>query len=447
MPAVIGELRFHRSNRTSAVSQWGEDATTGWNRRQGGSWHRLGRRREWTDTDGNGHPGRSCPRGPEDSVYYDDEGSREMRNEPRWHQVVQCDTPSRPDWAEKDSTRPERQRHGLVTRAAAIGMALGFLMVAPAAFTRIAGAVENFTIDFGQLPNGATSTKVYRFVNPHGRNVGFRLSWDAPDQQHISGPDCGPFHLAFGQSFNLVASEGQDWAVTYTGTPGDQHCVLFGYLVYQSALQETVYIANVTGSSPVPPPTTTPPPPTTAPPPTTTPPPTTPPPTPSPAGDTKSTNVLLLGGALGVTGLSIGDFGPVTLDGTAKTTGATMASFSVVDATGSGAGWGTTLQASQFREWDGSAYVDGGKALPQNSLSMPEVTVTPVGTDSPSPTASAGPYVIDGPAPVRILTAGPQTGMGVFQIVPSGDLTLSIPASAFARSYRSDVVVSLVSGP
>lgn len=139
--------------------------------------------------------------------------------------------------------------------------------------------------------------------------------------------------------------------------------------------------------------------------------------------------------------VTVSDFPAVVLNGEPATTTASMADFSVTDS--SGAGWHVSVSATQFAEVDGTgAYVAGGKTLPAGSLSMPAPTRSP---SDPAVSVAPGPYVIDG-ATVRIVTAN--VGVtGTYQITQAGSLTLSIPSSAYAGSYRSDITVSVQSGP
>lgn len=58
---------------------------------------------------------------------------------------------------------------------------------------------------------------------------------------------------------------------------------------------------------------------------------------------------------------------------------------------------------------------------------------------------AAGPYFTDG-ATVKIVSAAPGSS-GTFNFSQGGPLTLSLPASAYARAYRSDVTVGVASGP
>lgn len=129
--------------------------------------------------------------------------------------------------------------------------------------------------------------------------------------------------------------------------------------------------------------------------------------------------------------VTVSDFAAVSLDGGNLSTTADMSTFSVTDS--AGAGWNITVSASPFAELDGAGqYVSGGRTLPAGSLLMPAPTVSPA---SLLVTVTDGPYAVDG-ATVKIISSAVGT-TGTFDILQSGPLTLSIPASAHAGSYRS----------
>ncbi|MDQ3914431.1 MAG: WxL domain-containing protein [Actinomycetota bacterium] len=148
--------------------------------------------------------------------------------------------------------------------------------------------------------------------------------------------------------------------------------------------------------------------------------------------------------SLGITAATVSDFTPVSLSGSVATTTASMSDFAVTDSRGTGEGWNVVAQATLFAEWNGTAYVPGGKALPAGSLSMPPPTVSPI--DAGTPSITPGPYAIDGSS-VKIATAAPGTGEGTYTFSPSGPLTLTVVAGAYARTYRSEVTFSVTSGP
>lgn len=151
-------------------------------------------------------------------------------------------------------------------------------------------------------------------------------------------------------------------------------------------------------------------------------------------------------GLLGVTAPAVNDFAVITLTGAAQTAEAPLEPFAVTDARGTGAGWTLVVQASAFREWDGSAYVPDGKALPAGSLSLAGLAVTSDDTDSSAPELVAGPYVLDSGA-VTVAVASTGTGMGRFTVTPASGLRVAVSADAYARTYRSDVSLSVTSGP
>lgn len=173
-----------------------------------------------------------------------------------------------------------------------------------------------------------------------------------------------------------------------------------------------------------------------------------------PAFAADATDATVSGGTLSIpTAPTVANFGSVSLDGTAKTTTAAMDPFSVTDARGTGAGWNVTVAATQFKQYDSgtSAYVTNGRTLALNSLSLPAPTVAANGTTSPSPSITAGPYSIDasstGSTSVKIASAAVNSGMGTYDFTQGGSLTLSVPASAYAATYRSEVTVSATTGP
>lgn len=167
---------------------------------------------------------------------------------------------------------------------------------------------------------------------------------------------------------------------------------------------------------------------------------------PSAALASDPSHMVVTGGGLGISPQpAVSDFVMVALDGTARSTTSHMDPFVVTDARGSGAGWGVTIQASTFREWDGTAYISGGGSLPTGSLAMTSVLVAAEGTDSPPPLVAEGPYIIDG-ATVVLATAPGGTGMGSYGFTP-GSLVLTVPAGAYAATYRSEIAISITSSP
>lgn len=163
---------------------------------------------------------------------------------------------------------------------------------------------------------------------------------------------------------------------------------------------------------------------------------------------TDPTNVTVTAAELTLGTVSVGDFGSVTLDGTVNTTTATMPAFAVDDSRGSGAGWSVTIGATEFAEWSGTAYVASGKTIGASHTLLGHATVAKNdATSSTAPTMTAGDYTLDAGSAVKIASAAADgSGMGSYSITP-GALSLTIDADTYARNYRSDVTVSLTSGP
>lgn len=164
-----------------------------------------------------------------------------------------------------------------------------------------------------------------------------------------------------------------------------------------------------------------------------------------------TSDVIVSGGNLTMTAPTVGSFTGVTLGGTtAKTTTAALGAFSVDDATGTGSGWKVSAQGTQFKEIDiNGAYVASGKTLPTGSLKLSAPTVTADGTTSAAPSITAGPYTLDAVAAgsaVKIASAAVDTGMGKYNFSAT-TMTLSVPVSAYAKTYRSDVTVTLATAP
>ncbi|HET6314770.1 MAG TPA: WxL domain-containing protein [Chloroflexia bacterium] len=158
------------------------------------------------------------------------------------------------------------------------------------------------------------------------------------------------------------------------------------------------------------------------------------------------TTVTVNGGALSISAPTVATFTAVNMDGTAKETNAAVGTFSVTDARGNGNGWHVTASASQFAEWSGTAYVTDVKTLAAGSLELSEPSATANGTDSPAPTVSSGPYTIDSGSGVSVASAAVDEGMGKYDFGATS-LTLSIPADAYARTYKSTVTISVTTAP
>ncbi|MDQ4126309.1 MAG: WxL domain-containing protein [Actinomycetota bacterium] len=166
------------------------------------------------------------------------------------------------------------------------------------------------------------------------------------------------------------------------------------------------------------------------------------------------TNVTVTGASLALGSITTGDFGGVTLNGAAQTTTGTMSAFSVTDSRGTGVGWNVTVSASAFKEYASGSYVEGGRTLGTSRFTMGQASAAKSDSSSSGlPTMTSGTYTLDADTnadgtseAVKIASAATGDGMGAYSVTP-GQLSLSIPASAYAKTYRSDVTVTLSTGP
>nr|WP_309100332.1 WxL domain-containing protein [Fredinandcohnia onubensis] len=153
----------------------------------------------------------------------------------------------------------------------------------------------------------------------------------------------------------------------------------------------------------------------------------------------------LTGGTITFQGL------PATLNGTQVKSNADWAIADITDARGTGNGWSLTLTLTQFTEVDGTnAYVTGGKTLEKNSLKVSTVptitkkdstssditTITPVGLET----------ALDTGSPVNLLSAAADGGMGSYTFGKLG-VQLTIPANAYAKTYKTNATVTLNTAP
>jgi len=164
------------------------------------------------------------------------------------------------------------------------------------------------------------------------------------------------------------------------------------------------------------------------------------------------TGATISGGTLSGGGLGFATFGAITLNGAQQTSTAAFTLANVTDARGTGAGWNVSLTLTPLAEYNTgtSAYVTGGKTLAASSIkvttapvvslvdstSSPATTITPVATTTALDTGSA----------VKLLDAAANGGMGSYAF-SNMTSTLTVPANAFAKTYKSDATVSLNATP
>lgn len=149
------------------------------------------------------------------------------------------------------------------------------------------------------------------------------------------------------------------------------------------------------------------------------------------------TTAVVTGGSLSITNPLAANFAGRSITGANQTTTAALDAYSVSDLRGSGAGWHTTAQASQF--------TGASHNLAVGSLLMSAPTVAANGTTSPDPTVTLVDTVIDNGA-ASVASAAMNEGMGTYDFSAT-TLTLALPADVYADTYASTVTVSVITAP
>jgi hypothetical protein len=143
---------------------------------------------------------------------------------------------------------------------------------------------------------------------------------------------------------------------------------------------------------------------------------------------------------------TVGNFNPVTLNGTDQLTSASIAPFVITDASGALAGWHVTLLVPNFRNGTGADCVTGATAAINGanvSMNAPIVSAADVLTDMTGVT-SAG--FTDFTAPRTIISAAAGDGAGSYDVAPE-ILKLIIPANTVAGAYCTQATIAITSGP
>ena len=153
----------------------------------------------------------------------------------------------------------------------------------------------------------------------------------------------------------------------------------------------------------------------------------------------------LTGGGLGFNPLSI------TLDGTQQSSDVAWSIAGITDARGTGTGWNLGLALTPFQEVnDLNEYVTDGKTLASSSLkvltspsvSQVDTTSSLASTIAPVNVATA----LDTGSEVRLLSATTDGGMGSYTFGDMG-VELTVPANAYAKTYKTTATVTLHEAP
>lgn len=129
-----------------------------------------------------------------------------------------------------------------------------------------------------------------------------------------------------------------------------------------------------------------------------------------------------------------------TLNGAQQTTALALSNLGIVDASGSGAGWHVTVDAPQVSA--------GSKTLPTGSVQLdPVQSVSKVDTtSSATPAISTSSVAPVDTGSVTLLDAAAGDGMGSYSAALK-NLTVIIPASAYAGTYTTTLTYNLSTAP
>jgi len=142
----------------------------------------------------------------------------------------------------------------------------------------------------------------------------------------------------------------------------------------------------------------------------------------------------------------IGQFNPVTLNGTEQLTSASIAPFVITDDSGALAGWHVTMLVPTFRNGTGADCSVGATAsIPGANVSMaaPVVSAADGQTDMTGVTTSG---FTDFTTPRTIIAAAVGDGAGTYDVSPAL-LKLIVPANAIAGAYCTQATIEITSGP
>jgi hypothetical protein len=185
------------------------------------------------------------------------------------------------------------------------------------------------------------------------------------------------------------------------------------------------------------------------------------------AASTEKTSVSggLIGGPLEITGPpSTVTFPDTTLNGDVQTVKTHAGSMGITDASGLGAGYRVTAQATQFTEVEPPGGFESGtsaKSFPSGvlTLSSSEGSITKdSGSTSPLPSFTSSSWVIDNGTTHNVVSADKNEGMGKFNIDFGPDSLSLLLEPTYARvdkdnypsgatPYQTEITYTIVTGP
>jgi WxL domain surface cell wall-binding len=143
---------------------------------------------------------------------------------------------------------------------------------------------------------------------------------------------------------------------------------------------------------------------------------------------------------------TVGNFNPVTLNGTDQLSSASIAPFVVTDDSGALAGWNVTLLVPDFRNGTGADCATGATASIAGanvSMKAPVVTAADAFTSMTGVTAEG---FTDFTTPRKIISAAVGEGAGTYDVAPEM-LKLIVPANTLVGAYCAQATIAITSGP
>jgi hypothetical protein len=143
---------------------------------------------------------------------------------------------------------------------------------------------------------------------------------------------------------------------------------------------------------------------------------------------------------------TVGNFSPVTLNGSDQLTSASIAPFAITDDSGALAGWHVTLLVPNFQNGTGpdcAVGATGSIAGANLSMGAPVVSAADAQTSMTGVTATA---FRDFTTARTIVAAAVGDGAGTYDVAPSM-LQLIVPADVASGAYCSQATIAITSGP
>ncbi len=156
-------------------------------------------------------------------------------------------------------------------------------------------------------------------------------------------------------------------------------------------------------------------------------------------GSPASADLVVTAGTLGFDGTAptVGNFGPITLNGSPQQSTLVIIPFTVEDARGNAAGWHVLLTVPNL--------VNGANTILASTIAMQVPVLAAIGTSSiagVSVAAAAGALATG----EKIAVATATNGMGQYSISPQ-PLKVTVPVTARSGTYVSAGTIAMVSGP